>query len=195
VSRWDSDLDDDAEVLSEIGKGQRRVLLLALGTVGMVVASALVLTLLLRQPDALRASEPRLAAAVTLPAKPKPVQNLLTYRADRAGHFVIGAMVNGTPVRFLLDTGATMVALSPADARAAGISLTASRFTGRSSTAHGEARVAPVTLRQLRLDQLTIDEVAAVVMEDEMPISLLGMSFLNRLGGYSIRDGVLTIEW
>jgi aspartyl protease family protein len=104
-------------------------------------------------------------------------------------------MVNGTPVRFLLDTGATLVALSPADARAAGINLTASRFTGRSNTAHGEARVAPVTLRQLRLDQLTIDEVPAVVMEDEMPISLLGMSFLNRLGGYSIRDGVLTIEW
>jgi aspartyl protease family protein len=193
--RWgESDLDDEAEVRREIGKGQRRTLLLVIGTLGMVVATVLVALVLRQQVEALRVSKPHFAAAsVALPAQ--RVSNLLTYRADRAGHFIIGAMVNGTPVRFLLDTGATMVALSPADARAAGISVSASRFTGRSSTAHGEARVAPVTLRELRLNQLTIDEVPAVVMENEMPISLLGMSFLSRLHGYSIRDGILTIEW
>ena len=68
-------------------------------------------------------------------------------------------------------------------------------FSQITNTANGQARVAPTTLRDVRLEQLSIDNVAAVVMEQPMAISLLGMSFLKRLNGYSIRDGVLTIEW
>jgi predicted aspartyl protease len=45
------------------------------------------------------------------------------------------------------------------------------------------------------LEQLEVREVPAMVMQQAMPVSLLGMSFLNRLNGYSIKDGVLTIEW
>jgi aspartyl protease family protein len=124
-----------------------------------------------------------------------PPSNQLVYRADPSGHFFIDAAVNGTTIRFLVDTGATVVALTPDDARAAGVYPAGTGFSQTMSTANGETHAAPTTLRDVRLEQLDVDNVAAVVMEQPMAISLLGMSFLKRLNGYSIRDGVLTIEW
>lgn len=118
----------------------------------------------------------------------------LTYRADANGHFYVTAQVNGAPIRFMIDTGASVVALTPDDARAAGIFMQGLQYTESMSTANGEARAAQTSLRDVRLDQLFIDDVAAVVMENPMPVSLLGMSFLRRLNGYSIKDGVLTID-
>ncbi|HWI29576.1 MAG TPA: TIGR02281 family clan AA aspartic protease [Stellaceae bacterium] len=125
----------------------------------------------------------------------RPVPNRLVYRADAHGHFLIDASINGAPIRFLLDTGASMVALSPEDARAVGIAPGDLRFSETMNTANGVARAAPVRLRSLRLGQFEVTEVPAVVMEQSMPVSLLGMSFLDRLSGYSIRDRVLTIDW
>jgi aspartyl protease family protein len=141
--------------------------------------------------------KPPAANALTsrLTAGKPPAPNALSYRADRSGHFFVDAVVNGTPVHFLVDTGATLVALSPEDALAIGMSRGALSYTEKVSTAHGEARVARTTLREVRVNQLSIEEVPAVVMEQPSGVSLLGMSFLSRLGGYSIRDGVLTIEW
>jgi aspartyl protease family protein len=124
-----------------------------------------------------------------------PPSNQLVYRADPNGHFFVDAAVNGTTIRFLVDTGATVVALTPDDARAAGVYPAGTGFSQTMSTANGETHAAPTTLRDVRLEQLDVDNVAAVVMEQPMAISLLGMSFLKRLDGYSIRDGVLTIEW
>jgi aspartyl protease family protein len=124
-----------------------------------------------------------------------PPSNQLVYRADPNGHFFIDAAVNGTTIRFLVDTGATVVALTPDDARAAGVYPAGTSFSQTMSTANGETHAAPTTLRDVRLEQLDVDNVAAVVMEQPMAISLLGMSFLKRLNGYSIRDGVLTIDW
>ena len=139
-------------------------------------------------------TRPAVSAPTGTPGQ-KPPSNQLVYRADPSGHFFVDAAVNGTTLRFLVDTGATMVALTPDDARAAGIFSGGLDFSQITNTANGQARVAPTTLRDVRLEQLSIDNVAAVVMEQPMAISLLGMSFLKRLNGYSIRDGVLTIEW
>ena len=142
-------------------------------------------------------AQPRIEAArlVQPSARAKAPPNTVSYRADRSGHFFIDAYVNGAAVKFMVDTGATVVALSPQDAQAAGLSHRTLRFTGKVSTAHGEARVAPTSLRELRVGQFSVEEVPAVVMEDAMPVSLLGMSYLSRLAGYSIHDGVLTLEW
>jgi aspartyl protease family protein len=118
----------------------------------------------------------------------------LSYHADSRGHFWIEAVVNGTPMRFLLDTGASFVALTTHDAQAAGFAKYQLEYSGRTNTANGQARVAPVTLRQIRIGQLAIDDVPAVVGEN-LNVSLLGMTFLKRLQSYEIRDGVLTITW
>lgn len=135
------------------------------------------------------------AVAPSQRGKPKTVGNALTYAADVSGHYYIDASVNGAQIRFLVDTGATLVALSPDDAAAAGISSDSLRFDQETRTANGVTHVARTSLRSIRLGQLEVNDVSAVVMEQPMPVSLLGMSFLSRVDGYSIRDGILTIEW
>ena len=165
---------------------------LALALLALGGAASLATGLLLRPESA----PPRLAMLrVAPPAAPEAAPNRLLYRADGAGHFLIDASVNGAPVRFLLDTGASLVALTPEDARAAGLDPVALSYSAVMSTANGAARAAPTRLRSLRLGQLEIEDVPAVVMERPMAVSLLGMSFLDRLQGYSIREGVLSLDW
>jgi aspartyl protease family protein len=133
------------------------------------------------------------AQTATLHAPPAPNENV--YRRSRDGHFYVDADVNGARIRFLVDTGATYVALSPDDARSAGVRVFESDYTARTSTANGITRVAPVTLREVELDQLQLFDVRAVVLEKPMPVSLLGMSFLSRLQGYETRNDELVLRW
>lgn len=126
--------------------------------------------------------------------QPAPALNTLVYPADHVGHIVIDAVVNGVPIRMLVDTGASLVTLTSADARAAGIDPGALVFNRRASTANGIVRMAPVMLREIRLGQLSIGEVRAAVLE-HLDVSLLGMSFLGRLQSYEMRDGKLIITW
>jgi aspartyl protease family protein len=123
-----------------------------------------------------------------------PAVNTLVYPANEQGHVILEAAVNGASVRLLVDTGASLVTLTQADARAAGISSSELVFNHRASTANGPARMAAVRLREVRIGQLSIYDVPAAVME-HLNISLLGMSFLTRLQGYEMRDGKLTISW
>jgi clan AA aspartic protease (TIGR02281 family) len=123
-----------------------------------------------------------------------PSARTLVYRTDERGHVALTAMVNGAPVRFLVDTGASRVTLTAEDARAAGIGRGGLVFNQRSQTANGLAREAPVTLREIRIEQLSINNVSAAVNEN-LTMSLLGMSFLRRLKSFEMRDGALTISW
>jgi len=124
----------------------------------------------------------------------KQVPNSMVYRANRQGHVVLSGAVNGTQVRFIVDTGATFVSLTLADARAAGFGPNDLDFNVRTSTANGVARAAAVTLRELRIGQFSAYDVPALV-NDNLPVSLLGQSFLTRLDSYEMRDGVLTLNW
>ena len=135
-------------------------------------------------------SAPRASA----PPSIMPASNTIVYTANEQGHVVLDAAVNGVPVRMLVDTGASLVTLTPADARAAGIDPARLAFNGHVQTANGTVRMAPVTLREIRLGQLSIYDVPASVLEN-LNVSLLGMTFLSRLQGYEMRDGKLTITW
>jgi aspartyl protease family protein len=176
------------------GKAMQFAAVMLGATVLLALAIGVLMPVPLQRPMP-AAPAPGLNVARSAPAVPKPVGNVLQYRADASGHYFVDAAVNGTTIRFLVDTGATVVALSPDDARAAGIADGLLRFSEVIGTANGQSRAAPATLRTVRLDQLEMLEVPAVVMEHPMPVSLLGMSFLSRLRGYSIRDGLLTMEW
>jgi aspartyl protease family protein len=123
-----------------------------------------------------------------------PPSNTIVYTANERGHVVLDAAINGASIRMLVDTGASLVTLTPADGRAAGIDPAGLAFSGYVQTANGAARMAPVTLRELRIGQLSIYDVPACVLE-HVNISLLGVSFLRRLRGYEMRDGKLTITW
>ena len=138
-----------------------------------------------------RAAKPEVAARV---AEIAPAVNTLVYPANEQGHVILEAAVNGAPMRLLVDTGASLVTLTPEDAHSAGIAPGELVFNHRVSTANGSARMAPVTLREIRIGQLSIYDVPAAVLEN-LNISLLGMSFLSRLQSYEMRDGKLTISW
>jgi aspartyl protease family protein len=118
----------------------------------------------------------------------------LVYSADRRGHFSLTATVNGAPTRFVVDTGASLVALTLDDARAAGIGRSELVFNQLTQTANGRVRFAPVMLREVRIEQLSIENVPAAVIEN-LDQSLLGMSFIKRLKSFEMREGALTISW
>jgi aspartyl protease family protein len=101
-------------------------------------------------------------------------------RADGRGHFVADGQVNGATARFLVDTGATLIALPAADAKRMGVSyLNAPR--GTVNTANGSAVAYKVKLDTVRVGDITINNVDAMVIDGGgLNIALLGMSFLNR---------------
>lgn len=95
------------------------------------------------------------------------------------GHYYLTLQVNGQPVQFVIDTGATSVVLSQADAEAVGLDLADLQFYGRAQTANGEVRTAPVTLDEVTLGPVTDRNLRAFVNEGELFGSLLGMSYLQ----------------
>jgi aspartyl protease family protein len=136
-------------------------------------------------------------AANASPAARGPVGSEVEHvvEAGPHGHYVIEVMVNGTPVTFLIDTGASDVVLNLDDARRVGFEPRTLRYTERFQTANGEVRGAPVTLREVRIGQLQLFDLGASVNEAPLSVSLLGMSFLERLAGYEVRDGRLVLRW
>ena len=104
----------------------------------------------------------------------------VTLAADSRGMFVAEGAVNGVPTRFVVDTGATYVSLSAADARRLGVDFRSGRQV-RMQTANGSVISYLVTLDRVRLGDIELTGVEGVVGEQDMPYALLGMSFLNRL--------------
>lgn len=113
-------------------------------------------------------------------------------RADD-GHYWTLAMVDGRPVRMLVDTGASVVALTRQDAAALGLNPAADQFTVTVQTAAGAARAAPVQLAQIAVGDARVERVTALVVEDGLPHSLLGMSYLGRLNGFQAGPDGLTL--
>lgn len=97
------------------------------------------------------------------------------------GHFYADAQVNGVTVHFLVDTGATGVALSAADARRVGLPFFSSEFTAVGRGASGEVRGKLVTLDRVSLGGKSVDNVGGAILEGS-EMSLLGQSFLSRMG-------------
>lgn len=119
----------------------------------------------------------------------------IVVRAGPGGHFSIDARVNGTPVRFLIDTGATDIVLSPADARRVGFDLRTLRYTRVYRTANGMVSGAPVILDDLVVGPLRFTRLAASVNGAPMRGSLLGISFLKRFRSYEVKDNTLTLRY
>lgn len=103
-----------------------------------------------------------------------------TLSADTRGHFLTQGQVNGGSVRFMVDTGATVVALPARDAQRLGIDYRKGTI-GQVRTANGIAQAYQVQLDTVQLGDITITQVDAMVMEGGLEIALLGMSFLNRV--------------
>jgi len=143
-------------------------------------------------PSATEDAPSNAAADAPPPAARNGVEEL---KAAPDGHYYARAEVNGRPIDIMVDTGASMVALTYEDAERAGLRLRPSDFTSQVSTANGVAAVAPVMLDRVSIGRITVRNVRAAVCErGRLEKTLLGMSFLSRLDGVGISQGRLVLR-
>ena len=110
------------------------------------------------------------------------------------GHFHAEALVDGTRIDFLIDTGASGIVLSPADARRLGFNPDQLDYSVWTSTANGEGRAAKVTLGSVELGRIRRADMPALVNQADMGGSLLGMKFLDSLGGFTVEGDKLVLR-
>lgn len=119
----------------------------------------------------------------------------VTLPAGQYGHFLTEAEINGREIDVMVDTGASLVALSYDDAQRAGIFVKPADFTHTAQTANGITRVAPVTISEVQIGDISVRNVQAVVSQrGASERTLLGMSFLGRLSRVEMRGTTLVLE-
>ena len=112
----------------------------------------------------------------------------------RDGHFHLTAQVNGEPVRFMVDTGASSIALGPTDARRVGLDPDGLAYVGTAMTANGRVQTAPVTIDEIAIGDILDRNVRAWVIGADLDGSLLGMSYLRTFARVSFEGDLLILE-
>lgn len=158
------------------------------GVMALAVASALSTAWWLNHADARGQAHAATPAAVHARAAPARVPKA----AD--GHYWADARIDGQSVRLMVDTGASVVVLTPADAARLGLRLGSGDFSATVITASGPVPAAPVALRSVAVAGARVDQVEALVVERGLPHSLLGMSYLGRLSSFSATPVGLTLR-
>lgn len=130
-----------------------------------------------------------------MPGRAVQIGDTLELRRGRDGHFHAELAVDGRPVRFLVDTGASDLVLSLRDATAIGVDVEALDFSGRAQTANGTVRTAAVRLGTVRLGDMVLRDVPARVNEGELDVSLLGMAYLGRFARIEIIGDRMVLHW
>jgi aspartyl protease family protein len=162
-----------------------RILAVLIG-VGMLVALVV--------PDNGAADIPVPVRPLPIPpkARPKPLDTVI----ERApgGHFETEVLVNGQSVRAIVDTGASTIVLTTADATRAGISFRPDLFTVVGRGASGAVLGQEVVIRQIAVGQRTAFEQRALVVAEGLDVSLLGQSFLAQFGSVTITGDRMTLR-
>lgn len=172
-------------------------LAIAVAIAGVVAAQLLARTL----PQEQRRPDARLSAAVAANSASAVASNSrapgrgeAVLAVDGSGHYVADLEIEGSRIRMLVDTGASLVALSYEDAGILGFYPAPSDYKYAVGTANGTARVARVKLRQMRLGTLVVHDVDALIGErGALSSSLLGMSFLSKLSRVEASAGRLVL--
>ncbi len=127
----------------------------------------------------------------------EPIQfdpRTLIVTESEGDEFVTTGKVNGVRVRFVVDTGASDIVLSPADATRASIDAATLVFSRPTETANGVGYGAPVTVSSLTVGSIRLNDVDVVVNQMPMDSSLLGMAFLRRLKSFEVRGRKLYLR-
>lgn len=135
------------------------------------------------------------ADAATFKAQSQSGDNrsMTLYRSGN-GHFETNAVVNGRHMRFLVDTGASVVVLRESDAARLGLHPSQRDYRARVATANGNVMAAPASLNRVEIGSLSVNNVSALVLPDQaLAQNLLGMSFLSRVR-FEHRNGRLILE-
>lgn len=158
----------------------------AFGTAGAVVLFA-------PHPPELRAARAEAPYAIEIPDEIAVAGRPEIQKASD-GHYWAEGEVNGQTVRFLVDTGATAVALTRADAERLGIDVDRLRYGSSVVTAGGQTRAAPVKLKFISVAGARVDDVDALVIEKGLDTSLLGMTYLGRLSSFQATRQALFLQ-
>jgi aspartyl protease family protein len=137
------------------------------------------------------------ATTATAPAQPDPVNygRTVTIQADSRGHFRIDGDIDGRRMDFMVDTGASVIALRESDASRLGIHPSDRDYSARVKTANGSVRGAPVRLERVEIGGLTVRQVNALVLPDDaLSENLLGLSYLSRLRRFEYSNGRMVLE-
>jgi aspartyl protease family protein len=138
------------------------------------------------------------AAVATIAPDPGSAPTIESGEASIAkstdGHFWANAEVDGHPVRFLIDTGATAVALTADDARTLGIDPSSLQYQYTVMTANGPAKAAEVKLGVVSVGRAQVSDVDAFVIDKGLETSLLGMSYLGRLARFEATPDALVLR-
>ena len=166
-----------------------------------VIIVSLIACALVPRYAAQLASTPRAAPTVATAHSAVSAQSIMAssrtvvIAPSRGGHFRVEGRVDGRGVNFMIDTGASVIALKQEDAATLGIRPVAADYIAAVKTANGVIRVAPVELGMVEIEDLEVRNVAAVVLPSgATPESLLGLSFLRRLRRFEYADGKLVLE-
>jgi len=170
----------------------RQIIVLA----GMLLGIAVVAARFADRPGQAPQSAPAAAAlAAAPPAQDSPYGTSVTIPRDARGHFAANARVDGRHMDFMIDTGASLVALRASEAASLGVHPTAREFAAEVKTANGSVRAAPIQLGMVEIGGVTVRNVAALVLPDQaLGENLLGMSFLTRLRHFEYTNGRLVLE-
>lgn len=133
--------------------------------------------------------------AMAANSAPKTGARTVTIPRDRRGHFQINGRVDGKHMGFMVDTGASVVALTARDAARLGIRPAAREYTAQVKTANGTVRAARTRLNRVEIDDVIVRDVAALIIPDEaLSENLLGLSFLSKLRRFEYSNGKLVLE-
>lgn len=111
------------------------------------------------------------------------------------GHFYVRTIVNNHDLKFMIDTGASDVAISAADAKAIGVNLATLEYSKEYSTANGITRAAPLMLDSIKIGPAVMTKVKAHINEGDLDVSLLGMSVISRFKSFKIDGDLLILEY
>lgn len=163
-----------------------------------VIAANALMRLGIRPDAAPQNAQPRPVAQPAAPVRAALPARMGETRipADQRGQFSTDAEINGARVSgMLVDTGATLVALSYEDAASAGLFPAPADYKYQVNTANGVAHVARATLNDVRIGNIVVHNVEAVVGErGALSGSLLGMAFLSKLSHFSVESGALVLK-
>ena len=140
------------------------------------------------------ATDEQAAVTAAPPAAVEPDSSSLRVFASSDGHYRVDGLVNGASVQFLIDTGASIVLLTPDDARRAGIDPDTLQYRRQITTPNGLVQGADIVIYQLAVGPIRLVNVAGAVVRTNTSNSLLGISFLSRLSGYEVSDGAMTLH-
>lgn len=194
--RYDMDFDLEPEPSGTGLLGQTLRNVAGLAFLGLLLAGG-VMTFGDAAPDRGAADERAEAAVSSSQQAATPATEAYEIAVDSGagGHFWLEAEANGVAVEFIVDTGASAVVLTEADAQRLGLFVNEQDFTLRFQTANGEIDAAPARIDRIRIGDLILDDVEAAVVNAPLETSLLGMTFLDRLSGYEVEEGRLLLRW